>query len=65
MTILCLRETVEELKKRLIIQEQDAKKDIAEAVSSIRKFWRNAVLEGGTYGGRMLRAALQRQQNNY
>ena len=53
MSILCLRETVEELKKRLAIQEQDAKKENAEAISSIRKFWRNAVLEGGTHGGKM------------
>ena len=61
MAIKCLRNKVEELKEELVSKEHIMlKKEKEEAVGRIRSFWRDNVLEGRSHGGRMVRAALER-----
>ena len=63
LAIKCLRNRVKELKKQLFMQEQLLHREKEEAVSAVREFWRDDVLEGGSWGGKMLRAALNKKAN--
>ena len=56
LAIKCLRE----LNKELVSKEHTLRKEKEEAVSRVRSFWRDNLLEGRSHGGRMVRAALQR-----
>ena len=60
LAIKCLRNKVEELNKELVSKEHTLRKEKEEAVSRVRSFWRDNLLEGRSHGGRMVRAALQR-----
>ena len=62
IAIKCLRNKVEKLKEQMVTREQLLLKEKEEAVSTVRKFWRDAVLEGGSRGGRMVQAALQKNR---
>ena len=60
--ILCLRDKIELLQKDLEIRKQSAVKEKEDAVLAVRKFWRDGVMEGRSYGGKMLKAALQNKK---
>ena len=60
LAIKCLQNKVEELNKELVSKEHTLKKEEEEAVSRVRSFWRDNILEGHSHGGRMVRAAVQR-----
>lgn len=59
LAIKCLRNEVESLKTQLVTQKQLLYKEKEEAVSTVRKFWRDTLLECGSRGGKMVNAALQ------
>ena len=60
LAIRCLRNQVEELKKKLATQEQQLQKEKRETIAAVREFWRDNVLEGGSRGGKMVKAALNK-----
>ena len=63
LAIRCLRNQVEELKKKLATQEQQLQKEKRETIATVRDFWRDNVLEGGSRGGgggKMVKAALNK-----
>ena len=60
LAIKCLRNKVEELNKELVSKEHTLRKEKEEAVSRVRYFWRDNILEGRSHGGKMVRASLQR-----
>ena len=64
VTIKCLRDEVETLKKELSVKEQACKIEKKEAVTEVTKFWRDAILEGNTHGGKMVNAALKRTRHS-
>ena len=64
MTIKCLRDEVETLKKELSVKEQACKIEKKEAVTEVTKFWRDAILEGNTHAGKMVNAALKRTRHS-
>ena len=51
LAIRCLRNQVEELKKKLATQEQQLQKEKRETIAAVREFLRDYVLEGGSRGG--------------
>ena len=42
---------MEDLNKQLTAQKQLLSKEKKEAVSAVREFWRDNVIEGGSWGG--------------
>jgi len=56
-----LRNKVENLQKELVAKEHLLRREKEEAISTVRTFWRDQVLECGTRGGKMLKAALQKK----
>lgn len=62
LAIKCLRNKVEELNKELVSKEHTMREEKEEAVSRVRSFWRDNILEGCSRSGRMVRAALQRSK---
>ena len=61
LAIKCLRNKVENLQKELVAKEHLLRREKEEAISTVRTFWRDQVLECGTHGGKMLKAALQKK----
>ena len=59
LAIKCLRNKVEELNKELVSKEHTLRKEKEEAVSRVRSFWRDNIIEGCSRSGRMARASLQ------
>ena len=35
------------------------------AVTEVTKFWRDSIMEGNTYGGKMVKAALKKEKSAY
>ena len=61
LAIKCLRNEVQTLKKQHLVREQSLRRDKEEAVNTVRKFGRDSMLEGSSWGGRMVKAALQKK----
>ena len=55
----CMRDRIETLKKEILVKDKLSKIENNRAVEEVTKFWRNSILEGETYGGKMVRAALR------
>ena len=47
--------------KKLITKEHSLMKEKEEAISSIRSFWRDHLIEGSSRGGKMVKAALSKK----
>ena len=62
LAIKCLRNKVEALEKQMVARESLLQKEKEEAISTVRTFWRDTVLECGSRGGRMVKAALQKNE---
>lgn len=60
IVIRCLRDRTEALEKEIENQKQSSSIEKENTVREVRKFWRDTILEGGTYGGRMVNAALRK-----
>ena len=63
LAIKCLGNKVEALEKQMVARELLLRKE-KEAVSTVRTFWRNIVLECGSRGGEMVKAALQKKSTS-
>ena len=61
IALKCLRNKVETLKKKLITKEHSLMKEKEEAISSIRSFWRDHLIEGSSRGGKKVKAALSKK----
>ena len=61
LAIKCLRNKVETLKKELVTKEHSLRKEKEEAVSGVRSFRRDSLMEGCSRGGKMVKAALQKK----
>ena len=57
----CMRGKIETLRKEILVKDKLSKIEKNRAVEEVTKFWRNSTLEGETYGGKMVHAALRNQ----
>ena len=64
LAIKCLCNKVEALEEQMVARELLLQKEKEEAVSTVRTFWRNTVLECGSRGGEMVKAALQKKSTS-
>lgn len=62
IVIKCLRDRVESLEKEVIDVKQSSRTEKDTAVQEVRKFWRDYILEGSSYGGEMVNAALRKKR---
>lgn len=61
IVIKCLRNRVESLQKEVSDVKQFSQISKAKAVEEVTKIWRDKILECGSYGGKMLNAALKKK----
>ena len=61
IVIKCLRNRVESLQKEVSDVKQFSQISRAKAVEEVTKIWRDKILECGSYGGKMLNAALKKK----
>ena len=62
IVLRCLRDRVEALQKELSDVKQYSCIEKDKAVREVRTFWRDSILEGGSHGGKMVKAALNKKR---